>query len=162
MKTLPDNATDEQIRQLVIDWIELLADERYTEALEWLYMGQLDPYRDGFHPDGERWTPDILRLAIASYGVMAPEFDRGYRVVPATPLRAEVFAQYFQLDRSIEFEWVPTPEDYLGIIHCYLPLTCPDPVNDFADDEISDLSLIVFVRRVDDRLALELSQIHQL
>lgn len=35
MKTLSINADKEEIKNLVIEWIELLAQEKYSEALEY-------------------------------------------------------------------------------------------------------------------------------
>ncbi len=43
MIVLPADATDEQIKQLVIDWIAVVAEERYDEALGMLYQGTVKP-----------------------------------------------------------------------------------------------------------------------
>lgn len=160
MIVLPADATDEQIKQLVIDWIAVVAEERYEQALGMLYQGTVNPFSDSLDPDGQRWSPEILQLALATYGCFDPEYDDGCRAAPVTPLRERAFANYFSLERLTEKCWNLEPEDYAAIIHCWMPLNCTAPDLQFADDEISDLTLRMFVRRVPDGLALELSLIH--
>jgi len=57
MKTLPITASKEEIRKLVIEWNELLAQERYKEALEMFLIDESNV-----------WTPELLESAIYGYG----------------------------------------------------------------------------------------------
>ena len=160
MIILPTDATDEQIKQLVIDWIAVVAQERYEEALAMLYQGNINPYgSERFYP-GARFTPEILQLAIASYGSLDPELGHCYRAAPVTPLRFEVFSDYFRVERQAEPWEGLSSENYLAELRCDLPLTSTDPHEAFADDAISDLTLQMYVRWVPNGLALELSMIH--
>ncbi|WP_160679751.1 hypothetical protein [Clostridium sp. C8-1-8] len=60
MRTLRTDVSDGEIRNMVIQWNELLANEKYEEAL---YM---------FLSDNSEveWTPDLLEQAIYGYGVV--------------------------------------------------------------------------------------------
>ena len=163
MIVLPADATDEQIKQLVIDWIAGVAEERYEEALGMLYQGNINPFWDSADPDGQRWTPELLRLAIASDGCLDESVDEGYRAGPVTAKVEKSFAKHYR------FYWLSdeyphfgeyTIVDYAGIIHCDLPLTNPDPKLDYTGDLVSSLTLRMYVRRIHSGLALELSTIH--
>lgn len=64
MKTLPIRAGKEGIKNLVIEWTELLAQEKYSEALELIL------YDNTQKIDGEiwTWTPEKLEAAVFTYG----------------------------------------------------------------------------------------------
>lgn len=64
MKTLPINADKKQIRNLVVEWIELLSQEKYQEALDLIL------YDNTQKIDGTIWvwTPQKLEAAIFTYG----------------------------------------------------------------------------------------------
>jgi hypothetical protein len=64
MKTLPITATKEEISYLVFEWIELLAQEKYAEALDIIL------YDNTQEIDGEIWiwTPERLEAAVFTYG----------------------------------------------------------------------------------------------
>jgi hypothetical protein len=64
-RTLSIFATDSDIRNLVAEWSELLAQGRYRDAL------------DMFPSSSEEteWTAEKLENVIAGYGVFAPEDD---------------------------------------------------------------------------------------
>ena len=66
MKTLPGDATDDQIIEFVTQWVELLADERYAEALA-LVAPAPDP--------AYRLTPEQLETLIRNYGSFEPMAD---------------------------------------------------------------------------------------
>ena len=63
MITLPISASAAEIKALVVRWSELLAEERFAEALE------LFPHS---HWELE-WTPDTLRAIVRGYGVLEPD-----------------------------------------------------------------------------------------
>ena len=60
MRTLAIDASDEEIRNLVVEWHELLAQRRYAEALELL------PHSS----EETDWTPELLNEVIQGYGVI--------------------------------------------------------------------------------------------
>ena len=62
MKTLPINATDKQIKDLIIEWSELLAAEKYEEALD------LFPHSE----ESNKWNPQELKTWISYYGGSEP------------------------------------------------------------------------------------------
>ena len=59
MRTVPIAAGKEEIRELVIEWNELLAQEKYREAME-MFMLAEDTELD--------WTPELLESAVYGYG----------------------------------------------------------------------------------------------
>ena len=59
MRTLPITADKEEIRELVIEWNELLAQEKYREAME-MFMLAEDNELDR--------TPELLESAVYGYG----------------------------------------------------------------------------------------------
>ena len=65
MKTLPINASDEEIKTLIIEWNELLAQEKYEEAIDFIL------YENTKVVDGEIWiwTPEKLEAAVYTYGM---------------------------------------------------------------------------------------------
>lgn len=63
MKTLPIIATDSDIKELVVEWSELLAKKSYQAALDLLPPSTA----------GRRWTAELLATSIAGYGV--PDVD---------------------------------------------------------------------------------------
>jgi hypothetical protein len=60
MRTLSIDANDEEIRNLVIEWNELLAAEKYEEALSMFLCDNLEV----------EWTADLLEQAVYGYGVV--------------------------------------------------------------------------------------------
>lgn len=64
MKTLPISAGQEQIEALVIEWNELLAQEKYVEAMSLIL------YDNTQEIDGKPWiwTPEKLEAAVFTYG----------------------------------------------------------------------------------------------
>lgn len=64
MKTLSATVNKEKIKNFVIEWIELLSQEKYAEALDFIL------YDNTQEIDGEIWvwTPERLEAAIFTYG----------------------------------------------------------------------------------------------
>jgi hypothetical protein len=62
MRIMPLNANDGQILDVVREWVELLAAERYARAVEFVDPGQV-------------WTPALLRSVIRNYGSVEPRKD---------------------------------------------------------------------------------------
>ncbi|MDE7203246.1 MAG: hypothetical protein K2O91_15395 [Lachnospiraceae bacterium] len=65
MKTISISTGKEGIKNLIVDWIELLAQEKYSEALELIL------YDNTQTVDGELWvwTPERLEAAVYTYGL---------------------------------------------------------------------------------------------
>jgi hypothetical protein len=152
MRTLPLTATDREIRDLVVEWSELLAARRYRDALAILPHSseELD------------WTPETLDRVIANYGVLDPDQETlesmfaDYRVprFEITTLvgradREEIIAK---IDVDREHLFGLDPQRYLGMVH-YEEV----PLSGFR----SDLTARFHIKRVGiDRLTLEFRDIH--
>ena len=146
MRTLPINAEDQEIIALLEEWTELLAQEKYAEALDML------------SPDPEQcWTPELLESDVYGYGCpgytreeAAREFGRAdYKI---TSLRSSPC--YEQILQNIDIErFAPKfrPEQ-LGIVYYEnVPL----------NGEMSDLTGIFFLKKVSDTsMALEFHDLH--
>ena len=105
MRTLPLTCSDDDIRQLVVEWWELVAAGKFRVALD------LVP-----HNDSEvTWTPEYLEVTIATHGV-GPRYDDP---------RVEAGSIFAQPDpqaiiRAIQVDRDEFDEDdpaHMGIIH---------------------------------------------
>ena len=65
MKTISISNRQEGIKNLIADWIELLAQEKYSEALDFIV------YDNTQIIDGQIWvwTPERLEAAVFTYGL---------------------------------------------------------------------------------------------
>jgi hypothetical protein len=146
MITFPESATDDVIRNAVVAWSELLARERYTEALE---MFLHTPESLGFG-----WTPEHLQDWISNYGCARVDFDSGeYRKVTSFHDRPEVELQVRKaIDVDRKSLYGLDPKQYLGMVH----------YNDVPlDGEPSDLTARFHIKKVDGgRITLEFLDIH--
>lgn len=153
IKALPLSASDDEIKALVVEWSELLAQKRFQEAIEMF-----------FHCHDELlWTPTLLEDAIAGYGV--PDLDPstltslladwGVERFEITSLlgradQDEIIAISIQVDRG-HFGGLD-PEVYLGMVHYH-----DVPLSGYR----SDLTARFHIKRVGaDRLTLEFVDIH--
>jgi hypothetical protein len=153
IRTLPLNASDEDIKALVVEWSELLAQKRFQEAFEMF-----------LHCDRElTWTPSLMEETIAGYGVA--DIDPKTRAVMLENWGVEQFEITTLLGRADRDEIINNkiavdrehlfglePESYLGMIH-------------FDDVPLSgyrsDLTARFHIKRVgSDRLTLEFLDIH--
>ncbi len=148
MKTIPITASEDEIRDLVIEWNELLAQEKYKEAFE-MFLAEKCIEFD--------WTPEMLESAVFTYG--CPGYTReeaekefgsaDYKITSVldNPDRDRIVAG---IDISSDYEWMG--KDDLAVIH-YKNV----PIN----GEMSDLTAIFFVRKVDDsHLTLSFIDLH--
>jgi hypothetical protein len=134
MLILPKGADDEQIRQAVRGWIEVLAQDRYDEAFSMLFRYRNDP-----------WTPELMRNAIANYGCGQPQADgRVFRVTPPGDA-----IQRGSRKRYEDVEWF---EDGEGVAHFDLPL----------NGEWSDVTAVLDILPMEDGLVLRLNAIEVL
>lgn len=151
MRTLPLSATDDQIRDLVVEWHELLAAGRFGEALE------LVP-----SDTREAWTPESLSATIDGYGVINPDPDtieylrheHGVERFEISSLagRTDREAIVAGIDVDRENLYGLDPAGYLGMVHFDdVPLS----------GNVSDLTARFHIRRVGaDELALEFLDLH--
>ena len=153
MRTLPITATDDEIRALVVEWSELLAQRKFLEALELLF------------PENEdEWTPQYLEETIAGYGVPESEpysdsllsllAHHGVQRFEITslaehPERDEILSR---MDVDRENLYGLDPQKYLGMVHYeYVPLS----------GFCSDLTGRFHIKRVGEHhLTLEFVDIH--
>lgn len=142
MRTLPITAGKEEIRKLVVEWNELLAQEKYKEALEMFSLAENSELK---------WTPQLLESAVYTYG--CPGYTReeaekefgvaDYKVtsILENPDRDKIIDS---IDISSDYGWMG--KDDVAVIHYdNVPL----------NGTMSDLTARFFVRKVnDDELTL--------
>lgn len=134
MRAFPATASDEELLEAVDEWVELLAQERYGEAL-------------ATFGSREHWTPELLRQVIRGYGF--PEPHPSGTVFRVTSRRDAAGKQHYrQVDR-----W-PDPNliGAVGIVQYDLPL----------NGKWSDVTALFDVLSADDLLELRLDDIHVL
>lgn len=135
MKTLPITASQEEIKKLVIEWNEFLAQEKYKEALEMFLIDE-----------GQVWTPELLESAVYGYG--CPGYTReearkefgfaDYKITSIydDPNRDKIIES---INISSDYKWIGT--DDIALIH-YDNI----PLNGI----MSDLTGKFFVRKIND------------
>ena len=146
MKTLPTATEDSAILALLEEWTELLACEKYEEALALL------------PPDPEQqWTPALLASAVYGYG--CPGYTReeaaqvfGRADYKVTSLRGSPCRE--RILRSVDicrFTPKACPET-LGMVHYFnIPL----------NGEMSDLTGIFYLRKLSETsMTLEFHDLH--
>lgn len=141
IRTLPVNASDDDIKQLVVEWSELLAQKRFADAIAM------------FECKGPQLTPEELELWIRNYGSADPYPDgRTYELTSLLALEnsADIIANSIDVDR--ENLYGLDPEQYLGMVHYDdVPL----------DGTPSDLTARFHIKKAgDDKLTLEFLDIH--
>lgn len=156
MKTLLIDANEEEVKDFVIAWNELLAQEKYAEALDFIL------YDNTQEIDGKIWvwTPKKLEAAVFTYGMpwfskeeIEKQYGAGsadYRVTSLLQVSRD------QLEISIEyFEQTITPEkaklwgisklDYENIIGEILFDGVP------LNGDRSDLTALFWIKRVNEK-----------
>ena len=147
LRTLPAGAGREEIIGLLEEWTELLAEERYGDALSMFLIDTAT---------GD-WTPELLESAVYGYGCAgytreeaAREFGRAdYKVTSLknSPAREEI---HKAIDISSDCGWMGR-DDIAAIHYGKVPL----------NGEPSDLTARFFVRKLDDQtVTLTLIDLH--
>ena len=92
MKTLPITASKEEIRELVIEWNELLAQEKYKEAFEMFPAenNELD------------WTPELLESAVYTYGCPGYTREEAEREFGSSDYKVTSILENLDKDKIIE------------------------------------------------------------
>ena len=170
MKTLPITASKEEIKNLVIEWLELLAKEKYSEALELIL------YDNTQEVDGTLWiwTPQKLEAAVFTYGMpwfMKEDIKRLYGTDSKVDYKVTSISAHPDKDQLLERididiydypvtgemakTWVITKLDYKNIIG---DVMC-DCV--LLDGELSDLTALFWIEKVDDKnITLVFRELH--
>ena len=143
MKTLSITATDDEIRTLVIEWSELLAEGQFAEALA------MFPNSD----EEVDWTPESLANWISNYGFDEPYPDgRKYTLTSlrALPNFREVIKKSIDVDRKNLYGL--SPDEYMGMVHYDdVPL----------DGKPSDLTARFHIKKIgESQITLEFLDIH--
>jgi hypothetical protein len=152
MRTLPINAPDDAIKNLVVEWSELLAEKRFSDALA-LFLAS---------PEELEWTADTLERVIAGYGAL----DQDPKVLQMMHENWEVdrFEVTTLIDREDRDEILEkmnvdrenlyglNPVDYVGMVH-YEDI----PLSGYR----SDMTARFHIKRIgDQQLTLEFLDIH--
>ena len=147
MKTLPITASKEEIRELVIEWNELLAQEKYKEAFEMFPAenNELD------------WTPELLESAVYTYGCPSYTREEAEREFGSSDYKVTSILENPDKDKIIESIDISSDYGWMGkndiaVIHYdHVPL----------NGVMSDLTARFFVRKVtDDKLTLVFIDLH--
>ena len=147
MKTLPITASKEEIRELVIEWNELLAQEKYREAFEMFPAenNELD------------WTPELLESAVYTYGCPGYTREEAEREFGSSDYKVTSILENPDKDKIIESIDISSDYGWMGkndiaVIHYdHVPL----------NGVMSDLTARFFVRKVtDDKLTLVFIDLH--
>jgi hypothetical protein len=136
VRSFPTTALDEELLAAIDQWVKLLAEERYEDALAFL------PARD-------YWTPDLLSRVIDGYGFPeAHPSGTSFRVTTPTTAAPGSKSRYRQVDRWPEPNLIGT----VGVVRYDLPL----------NGHWSDVTALFDLRPHDDILDLVLDDIHVL
>lgn len=139
MTELPLDATDEQILNLVHQWVDLLAQERYDDA-----------YALTAHDSYYEWTPGLMEAVITGYGLPEPASNgQIYRVTPEGTAAGGPIPRH-EVDRYDGGLIAQTGEYRVGNVWFDLPL----------NGEWSDLTATFALNVRNDRLVLVLKDIH--
>ncbi len=112
-RVLPSSADDEALLTLARDWIELLAEDRFDEALAMLSLPADEEDRHGF-------TPDTLRQWIANYGSWDPWRDGSvWRVTSVASATVPADRPIF-VPKADVVRFAPDPRS--GVIELDIPL----------------------------------------
>jgi hypothetical protein len=77
VKLLAHNAADDEVLGLCYEWLDLVAADRFQEALDLLWVPPT-------YEESQHWTPGSLRSYIENYGWWTPrEDDTRWHVTPA-------------------------------------------------------------------------------
>lgn len=135
MKILPITANKEEIKKLVIEWNELLAQEKYKEALEMFLIDESNV-----------WTPELLESAVYGYGCPGYTREEAEKEFGSADYKVTSIFDNPDCDKIIEsidissdYKWAG--EKDIAVIHYdNIPL----------NGTMSDLTAKFFVRKVND------------
>jgi hypothetical protein len=137
MKTLPLEASDQEILDAVREWVGLLIEERYTDAYEFL------SHEERSHG----WTPELIATLIQNYGSPEPlESTEVFKVTSLEDAKVDP-PRYMPLRQDVHRYGKHYPEGYI-----WFDL----PLNGYA----SDLTATLEFRVRKNHFVFELTDIH--
>lgn len=147
MRTLSIYASDEEIKNLIIEWNELLAVEKYEEALSLFHSDNLEV----------EWTPNLLEQAIYGYGVIGYTREEIKEMFGPEDYKITSILDNKEKEKiinSIEVtrDWNFKDENIIGMVH----YDCV-PLN----GELSDLTARFYIERIDEsNITLKFLDLH--
>jgi hypothetical protein len=144
MLDFPPDAIGETILEGIKQWVGLLAQERYDEAVRWLYRPPTT---------GTIWTPSLLQSLVTNYGLTEPRGDgKTYRVTPHAAAKRRRGGHPYR-----DVDWFPPGSAQVnrGVVAA---VTFDLPLN----GEWSDVTAAFLIHKVNDRLLVELEDMHVL
>jgi len=144
MLDFPTNATGNAILEGIKQWVVVLEQERYVDAVRWLYRPPTS---------GTIWTPALLESLVTNYGLMEPRPDgETYRVTPHDTAKSRGDGHPYR-----DINWFPPGSAQVnrGVVAA---ATFDLPLN----GEWSDVSATFLIHKVNDRLLVELEDMHVL
>ncbi len=132
--TFPQTASDAKLLDGVKMWVDMLAEERFSEA-----------YQLTAHDSYHAWTPDLIRSVVAGYGSPHKPGEHEYRISKVSDTRGGSSPRWV-VDRWKDAE----PRHRVGFVSFDLPV----------DGEWSDLTATFEIVERHDQLVLVLQDIH--
>jgi hypothetical protein len=156
MKLFPQGVTKAEVRAALLEWLDMLANNRFAEAVD--FISPEIPDGSGSTSD-TKWTPALLEAVIANYGLDQPiegETWR-YRTAPLTDDLLPEFDKRLDIDFEMWEDAAPDGSRLAGAIHADMPLVRED------GPDVSDCTArFVFKHFPDGQMALVLLDIHVL
>jgi len=135
MRILPIDANEQKIKNLIIEWNELLAVEKYEEALAM------------FLTDKEgAWTPDLLEQAVYGYGIIGHTREEVKDMFGFADYKVTSIFDNKEKDKiingiEVSTDWNFKDKSLLGMVHYdYVPL----------NGELSDLTARFYIKKIDE------------
>jgi len=147
MRTLSIDSSDEEIKNLVIEWNELLAVEKYEEAISMFLSDNLEV----------EWTPELLEQAVYSYGVIGYTREEIKEMFGSEDYKITSILDNKEKNKimnSIEIsrDWNFRDENIIGMVH----YDCV-PLN----GELSDLTARFYIKKVyENNITLKFLDLH--
>lgn len=148
MKTLPITASKEEIKELVIEWSELLAREKYKEALDMFLLDENNELE---------WTPELLESAVYTYGCPGLTREEAEKEFGSADYKVTSIFENPDKDKIIESIDISSDYGWLGKNDIAVIHYDNVPLNGM----LSDLTARFFLRKIDDNtLTLAFMDLH--
>jgi hypothetical protein len=156
VREIPITVSDEEIKEILSGWVDLLAQGRFDDAVAMLSPEVLPANGSVNEKEYPQWTGELVEAVIRNYGLPEPYEgqDEFYKVVPVEEAFREFFEDQFYIER--------TPRDLFQ--HTY----CGDaefrlPLNYEEGNGVGDLTARFLFREISgDKMVLVLLDIHML
>lgn len=148
MKTLPITAGKEEIKELVIEWSELLAREKYQEALDMFLLDENNELE---------WTPELLESAVYTYGCPGLTREEAEKEFGSADYKVTSILENPDKDKIIESIDISSNYGWMGKNDIAVIHYDNVPLNGM----LSDLTDRFFLRKIDDNtLTLAFMDLH--